>query len=44
MGPMDLLTFSLLLFHSRNSAKQGLADSQKPAELISPNMTGGETD
>ena len=32
------LSFPTLGLH-----QQGLADSQKPAELISPNMTGGET-
>jgi hypothetical protein len=31
-----------MFFLSRLQNKQGLADSQKPAELISPNMTGGE--
>jgi len=36
-----LLSFSLS--PTLGSANQGLADSQKPAELISPNMTGGET-
>lgn len=44
-GPILLTVSSLFLSLSPTlgSANQGLADSQKPAELISPNMTGGET-